>query len=174
MSDPEIHLERAREILDRLRAGDCRNATAYLIYAVREELARGGLSLVNAGSSEAELKVLAATCHRNNAAALLEYVRRGSNRLDIEYFIAEMRKALTAAGSTLDDLGTSDVELAGLVSERHRFAAAEALECLRRSTTRLSLQYWFDEVYRRLKAAGMTAEAIGVTDEELNSNLTGG
>ena len=100
----------------------------------------------------------------------LEDLRRGGGAPDImlKYF----RKALKEAGCTVEDIGTSEQELAQLLLKGFKDEARKHLDVLRKGKLRPKMREIFVIcIHRAVAKAGCTLEDVGTNEEELQKLL---
>jgi hypothetical protein len=98
------------------------------------------------------------------ARMCLNELRKGSCNYRI--FLMHLRNQLTRGGITLEDIGSSDVEIEELRLLGCKVAAVEWLRYLRSGAKMYNLSITC--LYEELSQSGLTPEDIGSTDEEIS------
>jgi len=100
--------KRAIEALNELRE----SPTLYRAWSmeIRAKIEQGNLTLDNIGTSEVELDELQVRGSESNATRILQKFRKMGTS-DPELTITDLQRELKAGNLTLEDIGTSEVEL---------------------------------------------------------------
>lgn len=92
--------------------GDINEYNKDCLQFLREEIADGGLTLEDIGTSEKELEEFRIKIHRFSAKKYLEYLRDGTEQY--KNYLQFLREEIAEGGLTLEDIGTSEEELSRL------------------------------------------------------------
>lgn len=102
--------------LQKIRENCCRWPVSDEIKTMRQYLSQVGLSLADIGTSEEEVQSCFKEGHKNSAKNWLKVARDKYNTHNVNIAIGHIRNRLAEANLTLDDIGTSEVELSFLLS----------------------------------------------------------
>lgn len=86
---------------------------------VRESLLEAGATLADIASSEEDFMTAIRNCYglkaKNTAKYFLNRIKEGTSSSGVDILEKQLREYLLAAGATLEDIGSSEKELAELV-----------------------------------------------------------
>jgi hypothetical protein len=151
----------AKKYLDNLRDGSTLYGLDILF--LRDSLRKGGLSLADIGTSEAELKKFEAAGIKGDARKQLKDLRDGSLLYEVSVFL--LIHALEKGNLSLADIGTNDVELTKLYKLGAKTQAKKYLKDLRDGSTFYALDISF--LRDALRKGGLTLADIGTSEAEI-------
>jgi hypothetical protein len=161
------HRQEAAFWLNLARERCCEEDVTSLIGYLREHASKAGITLADLGTSEEELAGLLKTGHQQEAAKWLRFIRERAPRSDITSLIGYLREHASKAGITLADLGTWEADLEALRKQGCMEEARSALLMARAHRKEAAVH--LERMRRYLAAAGVGPEAIGITEQELES-----
>ncbi len=155
------HISEAHKWLGHLRNGT--DMYDSFIGHVRKEAHKGNLTLEDVGTSEAELAEVKVKGCKTAANKWLGHLRNGTDMYDS--FIGHVRKEAHKGNLTLEDVGTSEAELAEVKVKGCKTAANKWLGHLRNGTD--MYDSFIGHVREEAQKGGLTLEDVGTSEAEL-------
>lgn len=141
---------------------------SYAVDEIRACLKEAGIPLEQAGTSEEELAKLLVEGYKAEAKVWLGYARNSSS--DNSFNVFGVRDYAAKAGVTLAEIGTSEEELATLLTEGYKAEARKWLEFARKASDEASRITCVKYIRKYLdKADHATPADIDSSEVELNT-----
>ena len=101
----------------------------------------------------------------------LRLARERAKEGNIEEIVEHLREHASKAGVTLEEIGTSEEELKGLLTEGYTVRAKDWLRLARERAKEQEVEAEVEYLKKYASKAGITLEEIGTSEEELKELL---
>ncbi len=134
---------------------------------IREYVEKAGVTLEDIGTNEAEIAGLLKTSYIAEATKWLQLTRERVNSGSMDSHVGYIREYVEKAGVTLEDIGTNEAEIAGLLKTSYIAEARTWLNLARERADKQNIESEIGYLRQYAKLAGVSLEDLGTTETEL-------
>ena len=141
---------------------------------IREYARKAGIAVEEIGTTLEELTELRKQGNVSNAKLLLRLVQEKAGKGDVEMEVKRVRQHASDAGVTLEEIGTSEKKLKGLLVKGNIAASKDWLRLARERAEKGDVEMEVKRVRQHASDAGVTLEEIGTSEKKLKGLLVKG
>jgi len=139
---------------------------------IREYAKKANITLADIGTSEEEIASLLKTSYISEATKWLQLTRERANSGDMDSHVGYLREYVEKAGITVEDIGTTEEEIASLLKTSYISEARTWLKLTRKRASQQNVELEIGYLRQYANLAGITLEQLGTSETELQSKTS--